>query len=153
LPTQTCGNSDFYTREVDEKRTVQSTIAGRVFTTVIPSDDLAPWVYPPGYVANSNLASTKTNPACQENGGILVNMMDEVAATHDTPLQPQLFKGFASKQARRFYPNSSFTACVMDVADISGIIGLVGPGKSALRYVPAQVTYSPEISGLCKALL
>jgi hypothetical protein len=113
---QTCGNLDFYTREVDEKRTVQSTIAGRVFTAVIPSDALAPWVYPPGYVANSNLPSAKTNPAWQGNGGILVNMMDEVAARHDPPLQPQLFKGFASKQARRFYPNSSFTACVMDVA-------------------------------------
>jgi hypothetical protein len=109
---QTCGNLDFYTREVDEKRTVQSTIAGRFFTAVIPSDALAPWVYPPGYVANSNSA----NPAWKGNGGVLVNMMGEVAARHDPPLQPQLFKGFASKQARRFYPNSSFTACVMDVA-------------------------------------
>jgi len=108
---QTCGNRDFYT---DSSKSVQSVIAGRLFTAVMPSAPYAPWTYPPGY--SPDALFDKANPAWRDNGGILVKLVTAIAEKHDPPLVPNLLKGFASKRSRSSFPNSSFTACVMDVA-------------------------------------
>jgi hypothetical protein len=108
---QTCGNRDFYT---DSSKSVQSVIAGRLFTAVMPSAPYAPWTYPPGYAPDALF--DKAHPAWKDNGGILVKLVTAIAEKHDPPLVPSLLKGFASKRSRSSFPNSSFTACVMDVA-------------------------------------
>jgi len=45
-----------------------------------------------------------------------VKLVNALAAKHDPPLVPRLLTGFGAKRSKSFYPDSSFTACVMDVA-------------------------------------
>jgi hypothetical protein len=108
---QTCGNRDHYTNST---QSVTSAVAGRVITCVIPSAPYAPWTYPSGYAPDSLFE--KANPVWRGNGGILVKLVNALAAKHDPPLVPRLLTGFGAKRSKSFYPDSSFTACVMDVA-------------------------------------
>lgn len=40
--------------------------------------------------------------------------MDEITEKHDPPMVPKYLPGFASSQSRAEYPESSYTACLMD---------------------------------------
>ena len=59
---QTCGNRDFYSNSI---KSVQSSIAGRVVTVVLPTAAYAPWTFPPNYAPDALF--DQKNPEWQVN--------------------------------------------------------------------------------------
>ena len=55
------------------------------------------------------------NPEWEGNSGVLVKLVDLIMNKHDPPLKLNLLDGWASAQSREAYPDSTFTACTMDV--------------------------------------